>query len=219
MPAWAATDPTHPAGWSWPPPTRLRCRKAINGRLPIRGRPSPYAQMRYTSRHLSHRHQEATHASTDTPRSRSQVPRPSPSTLRTPPNQPEPSLAHGQGELFHRQTAEATSHQASRALRLRPARPSGQSPVTEPGLPADHWFHDAAPALHASKAPAIQRSGLPEEEEAAALLWLSSSAPRSRARRDHASYPAALSRAALAFTATLTLAAALVTALTTVSQR
>ncbi|MGW4072093.1 AMP-binding enzyme [Streptomyces asiaticus] len=22
MPAWAATDPTHPADWSWPPPTQ-----------------------------------------------------------------------------------------------------------------------------------------------------------------------------------------------------
>jgi hypothetical protein len=38
------------------------------------------------------------------------------------------------------------------------------------------------------------------------------------ARRDHASYPAALTRAATAFTATLTLTAALVTALTTVAR-
>ncbi|MFI6933068.1 hypothetical protein [Streptomyces sp. NPDC050287] len=39
------------------------------------------------------------------------------------------------------------------------------------------------------------------------------------ARRDHASYPAALTRAAVAFTATLTLAAALVTTLTSLVRR
>ncbi|KQX78539.1 hypothetical protein [Streptomyces sp. Root1310] len=39
------------------------------------------------------------------------------------------------------------------------------------------------------------------------------------ARRDRASYPASITRAAAAFTGTLTLAGALVTAITTVTQR
>ncbi|WP_432190520.1 IS701 family transposase [Streptomyces sp. Tue6028] len=30
-PAWAATDPTRPAGWSWPPPTRPGCRRRPPG--------------------------------------------------------------------------------------------------------------------------------------------------------------------------------------------
>ncbi|WP_427918703.1 hypothetical protein [Streptomyces sp. cg40] len=39
------------------------------------------------------------------------------------------------------------------------------------------------------------------------------------ARRDHASYPTAITRAAVAFTATLTLAAGLVTALANLTRR
>ncbi|MEV7872590.1 hypothetical protein AB0P17_42270 [Streptomyces sp. NPDC088124] len=34
MPTWAATVPTHPAGWSWPPPTRQVCRRRPPGTWP-----------------------------------------------------------------------------------------------------------------------------------------------------------------------------------------
>ena len=34
MPAWPATDPTHPADWSWPPPTRPPCRRRPPGTWP-----------------------------------------------------------------------------------------------------------------------------------------------------------------------------------------
>lgn len=34
MPAWAATAPTHPAAWSWPPLIRLPCRRRPPGTWP-----------------------------------------------------------------------------------------------------------------------------------------------------------------------------------------
>lgn len=51
------------------------------------------------------------------------------------------------------------------------------------------------------------------------IALLAATAAGYLARRDQASYPAALTRAALAFTATLTLAAALATALSSLTGR
>lgn len=94
MTAWAATAPTQLADWSWPPPTRPRCRRKLPGTwpptclVPTRPTPPPTRTRRPTSRRSSASTACARGSSRATGRSRTNSAGPTSKSAPTAPSDP-----------------------------------------------------------------------------------------------------------------------------------